>query len=310
MMKRLFGIILAVIFITGICTGVSAEESDKDHACSLTLDYSINEKEFSGLETKIYRVAELTQEGEYKLIPPFSDYPINIHGITSQQQWQQTAQTVRNLVMGNNVEAYSSEFTDDDGNAYHKELETGLYMVMGIIVEEDKDGYIFNDFMVYLPTPGDDGYDYDITAKPKCSLYTIPEKYTLVKLWNDGDDSSVRPQEVKVEIFRDGIIHDSVILNSANNWSYSWEVTDGGVWSVMETGVSEGYKVSIVNNNTSFVITNTYIPDVPDRPGDPDAPATGETSSVIVYALIFMISGFGLVILGILRMRYADENNR
>lgn len=287
--------------------------------CTLTLMYSQNEYAFSDLQVEIYRVAELCENGEYELLEPFSDYPIKIHGITSQQEWSDTAQTIKNYVIANQVEAYQSQKTDENGRVFFEELEAGLYMVKGMTIQNDDGIFSFQDFMIYLPTPVGNQYDYDVEAKPKCSLFIPPEEYTVVKLWNDSNASDLRPAAVYVDILKDAVLHESVVLNSANNWSYSWEVSDiDGIWSVIETDVPKGYQVSITNNKTTFIITNTKTPAIPDEPGEPDnpnppdkptsdIPETGDTTPVLLYVILTCIAGLFFVILGIRGLK--DKRN-
>lgn len=279
---------------------------DPTRTCSLTLSYSRGESVFSDLTIDIYRVARLSENGEYELLEPFSTYPIKIHGITSQQEWHETAQTIKNYVTANQVVPYQTKKSDEQGLAYFVGLETGLYMVKGTMAQDSKGTVIFHDFMVYLPTPVENDYDYDIEAKPKYTEYTKPEQYTVVKLWKDAQDLDKRPQSIRVEILKDGEVQESVTLSGENNWSYSWEVLDGeGVWSVVERDVPEGYQVSITKDKTVFVITNS-IPDEPD-PEEPEVPPTGDTSPLLLYVIILCVSGGALILLVALRLK--DRGN-
>lgn len=361
MMKRVVSLICVLMISLGIML-VPCAAVDTAHPCSLTLSYTRNGVPFSALEIDIYRVAELHANGTYTLLQPFSGYPIKIHGIASQQEWQETAQTVKNYVVANQIPAYRSQKTDVNGQVAFVGLETGLYMVKGATASDREGTVIFHDFMVYLPTPTLDGYDYDIKAIPKYTQYVAPERYSVVKLWKDSGASAQRPESVCVEILKDGVLQEEIILNSTNNWAYSWEVTEqGGVWSVIEKDVPSGYQVSITNNGTSFIITNSKkpaVPDVPDIPVTPDSPdtpdtpdipiipdipdvpdipdppnppvtpdepgisdeldedspgvpKTGDTSPLLLYVTLMCISGFGLMILGVLKLRERNhEKNR
>jgi len=265
MTKKIISVLCALMICITLVQPSFAAAPDLSRPCRLTLLYSRGEKAFDGLEIDIFRVAGLKSDGSYQLIPPFSAYPVKIHGITSQQQWQSTAQTVKNYVIANNLTPYRSRTTDAEGYAVFDDLEAGLYMVSGITT----DNVIFNDFMIYLPVPLANGYDYDVEAKPKSAEYTPPASYTVLKLWNDGGIAYGRPASVSVDILKDGAVYESVTLSGENNWSYTWEISDSeSQWSVMETQVPDGYKVSISQTETAFIITNSV--DVPDIPIDPD----------------------------------------
>lgn len=353
MMKRITYFLLTLM----ICFGMfqmdcSAAELDPTRSCSLTLFYSSNGTYFSNLNIEIYRVAKVNDNGMYELLEPFSNYPINIYGITSQQEWRDTAQTIKNYVAANQIESYGSQKSDISGQVYFTGLETGLYMVKGTTARNGGKSVIFYDFMVYLPTPEGNGYNYNVQAKPKFEEYTPPVKHTVFKLWKDAGATEKRPESIEVDILKDGEVQETVVLGHDNNWFYSWETTGSdGVWTVMEKDVKEDYQVSITNTQTIFMITNTYAPTTPEDPKDPedpedpdkpkepekpntpdkpeepetpddpgvpnvptppsvDKPKTGDTAPLLLYAIIACISGFGLIIFSVWRLREKDEKKR
>ncbi|MBR5470899.1 MAG: Cna B-type domain-containing protein [Oscillibacter sp.] len=337
MIKRIFSFLGALLLCLALFpTECAAAAPDPDRPCSLTLWYTQGGIAFSDLDVEIYRVAKLRADGEHELVEPFSGYPIHIHGITSQKEWQDTAQTIKSYVMADQIAATQSRKTDSAGKAIFTGPETGLYLVKGVTAQAADGTYVFWDFMVYLPTPMGSGYNYNVEARPKCARYEPPAEYTVLKLWNDAGASGQRPASVSVDILKDGAVQGTVTLSSANNWSYSWSVPDGdGDWSVMETDVPAGYQVSMTNSGTAFIITNTKSPsgpddptppDDPDIPDDPDAPdppedpdtlddqgnsnepppempKTGDTSPLLLYMMLMCISGFGLMLLGFFELR-------
>ena len=106
-----------------------------------------------------------------------------------------------------------------------------------------------------------------------------------------------RPKLVTVEIRKDGVFVEEVILSAKNDWSYHWTVPDGqGRWSVVEKDVPRDYQVSISENDTAFVITNTHA-----EPGNP--PETGDVFASWQMILMMCISGLVFVLLGIWRER-------
>ena len=323
MIKRIAFLICALMICFGfVPMECEASIIDPDRKCSLTISYTRSEDVFSDLNIEIFRVAEYLENGTYRLLEPFSTYPIKIYGISSQQEWHEIAQTIRNYVESDQVEVYQSQKTDSNGQVFFENLETGLYMVKGITAQNLNTVVTFYDFMVYLPTSVENDFDYDAEVKPKSTESVQPEKYTVVKLWKDSEDSEHRPESVCVDILKDGAFQESIILDSTNNWSYSWEVPDkSGTWSVVEKNVPEGYQVSIVSNETTFVITNSKDQnpsDDPEKPGhsdseDPVPPSvkTGDTSPFLMYVIILCVAGFGLMILGILKLRERkDEKKR
>lgn len=336
MARRLCLLALCGLLLAFSC---SAEAPDPARSCSLTLTYARSGQVFSGLQVDIHRVAELHSDGSYHLLRPYAGWPIRIHHVTSQQEWRDIAATIRSYAAAESTPAYETGITDAQGRLVFTGLQTGLYMVRGVTVEQDGTGYQFQDFMVYLPTPTGSGYNYHVEARPKSSEYTKPVQYSLVKLWNDSADPAARPASVEVEILLDGTVQQRVTLNRGNNWSHSWQASDSaGTWTVVERNVPAGYTVSISGTGASFVITNTLVPDDPgppvgpddidppdppnppdpvDPPGDPpvdpdpEVPKTGDTSPLLLYVAILCISGFGMVILALLVLKErANEKKR
>lgn len=276
-------------------TGVTALTSlEVEHPCSLTLSYTQKGIGFGNLEVHLYRVAEAFADGSFELIAPFSEYPVNIHGITSQTEWKSVAATLSAYIAANQVEPTSTQKTDADGTAAFTGLQTGLYLVDGAVAEHESGTYVFDHFMVYLPTPQEDGsYRYDVEAKPKCSSYTPATEYKVVKLWKDSGYADGRPASVTVDILKDGAVQQTQILNAENNWSYTWQVPDGkGIWTVVEKDVPDDYAVTIQFHETTFVITNTHT-----APGD--IPQTGDTASLWLYTVCLCLSGLMLLVLSL-----------
>lgn len=288
---------------------VFAAEMDPEADCSLTLHYTREGTGFSGLEIRIYRVAEALEGWEFQKLEPYSDWPVNIQGITSQEEWQTVADTLTAYIAAKGTEPYRTETTDEAGTAVFEDLETGLYLVAGIVASNEKGSWSFNRFMIYLPTPQEGDYHYDVEAIPKCTGFTpAPEstEYKVLKLWQDEGFEAQRPRSVTVDILLDGQVWDTVILSRDNDWAYTWKApAESGQWAVVERDIPEDYWVTVSEKEQTFVITNSYMEYNPDDPGggnDPDTPITpptGDTFPLWLWIVVLCISGFLLVLLGI-----------
>lgn len=267
---------------------------ETERSCSLKLYYTQGEIGFGDLEVRIYRVAEAFGDGSFELIEPFSGYPVNIHAITSQAEWKTVASTLSAYIAADQVPPTRMEKTDDGGTVVFTGLETGLYLVSGAVVEHESGTYLFDSFMIYLPTPQEDGsFLYDVEAKPKCSDYTPMTQYKVVKLWKDSAYAGERPISITVDILKDGILQETQILSAENDWTYTWKVPDGeGVWTVVEKDVPDEYTVTIDFRETTFLITNT-------RTSPGGNPQTGDTAAPWLAVVVMCLSGLLLLILGI-----------
>ena len=119
----------------------------------------------------------------------------------------------------------------------------------------------------------------------------------MLKLWKGDNGTSARPTTIEVEIFRNGASYQTVTLSEDSHWTYIWSAKDDGSdWKVVERNIPTGYTMTIEGRETSFTLTNTYNRDVPDNP---DPPQTGDTSNIMLWFILMILSGSMLIILGI-----------
>lgn len=280
-----------------------AAQPDPNAEASLTLHYQKENQSFADLTIGIYRVAELCPGGTFELIEPFASYPISIHGITVQEQWHTVAQTLNAYNVANQVKPDLQKQTDSEGIVCFTGLKTGLYLVEEVVAESTSGTYVFNRFLVYLPTPQPDGSQlYRVEANPKCTAFIPKTQYTVTKLWKDAGSQLIRPKEVTVDIYQNGILQETQVLSAANNWSYTWYVSeaDQGQWTVTERAVPDAYKVTVQQNGSSFTLINTC-------PTQPDTPKTGDTFAPLPLFLIMCLSGILLLLLGLYGRRRLNE---
>ena len=112
---------------------------DTEHPCSLTLDYTMGEVAFHGLEIKIYRVAQFLPSGNCQTVPPFDRYPVRINGITSQTEWQSVASTFLAHIAADQLAPTATQTTAADGSVVFSGLQTGLYLVQGVTAQAGND---------------------------------------------------------------------------------------------------------------------------------------------------------------------------
>lgn len=325
-MKKLITLLLCAVVLFGTASGftASAEAFDSSRRGIITLHYTDENGEgFADMPIAAYRVATVQSNLAFGLVAPFSSYPINVNGIKSQAEWKTAANTLASYIEANNIMPHSIIGTDDHGTATFINMHTGLYLVPAMKAEKNGTVYSFESFFVILPRPDGTGFDYTVDAKPKWEKYSGHLKYLVTKLWQDSENPDPRPQSVDIEIYRDGILQETQVLNAENYWSYYWQDPDGkGSWTVVEKNTPQNYTVSISRNENVITIVNKYNPpqkpddpDKPDKPDKPDNPTpppekpadsmpdTGDISNSGIYFAVMCVSGLVLVILGILTGR-------
>lgn len=331
-MRKLISFLCAIVMF-GTVFSVTASAENKQFA-SLTITYKANDVVFDDIDVQAYQIADVLGSSYFTLVDPFDDYPISVRGKETQQEWNDLATTLIGYIQADDLVADSMFATDENGVVVMDFLNPGLYLVMGITVQKDHTVYQFDPFFAYMPHRDSNGdLIYDVEMIPKWSSYIPQTEYSVVKLWKDIDNVEKRPQQVEVEIYKDNALWGTEVLNSSNNWKYSWQAdADASVWSVVEKDVPEGYSVSVSENNGEFSIINTYKedkpvqpdepsqPQVPDKPNKKDEPGkvekptdnttpitavkpinTGDMSQMYMYAVILCIAGLALIVLGIYR---------
>lgn len=278
--------------VFALSTTEAKEEIDINRKSSLTINYN---NDLTDTEVKLYKIASVSKDFQYQLSTDFSVYPININGITSDLDWNILDNTINSYIVADGIEAFKTYFINDNFLKIEN-LEVGLYFVKMEKIDKDDYVLIFDNFLLSVPNLGEDGYwDYDISIYPKVESY-IPKyekiDYTVIKQWRD--DKVNRPKSVDIDIYKDGILVDSQVLSTSNNFTYSFEtLDDGSEWSVVERNILEGYNVSILNKNRNFIIINT------DTHYEEDNPKTLDDIKIYLYLLIGAFVGIVLLIVSL-----------
>lgn len=314
-MKRLLNIITVCLLLFGILAPTAyAVEIDPSAPSSLTVQYSHAGRVYPDLEIKTYRIASVAPDGSIDLAGDFASYPVNIHSITSQAEWNDVASTLAAYINADKLTPTAVGTTNASGTVTFRELLPGLYLTLAVRIENGNTILLFENFLTMIPTPNDSGaHDYNVAAYPKCESFTLTEDdiiYQVIVLWRDEGFEHKRPESVNVELIRNGDVNEVRLLSPADNWTYFWITPDdGSVWSVLEDPVPDGYTVTYTSRERAvlvktFIIINTYTEDIPDGPDTP--PQTGDTLSLWHIALPMCLAGGVILILAAWRRKYED----
>ena len=286
-----------------LSTSDAVEPITPEKECSLTVSYCCGETAFSGIQVKLYRIAEVSADFRYTLTQSFASSGLILDGIRTAGEWNVIRSTLEAHILAYNITPEFTSVTNEDGQASFGNLRTGMYLAIVNQVERDDLHYRFYSALIALPGLGADGrWQYQVSVKAKGE--TLPpvepdEKAELkvLKLWRGDEDLNERPKSIEVEIFCNGISYQTVKLSEENHWSYSWSATDNGsTWTVIERNVPHGYIMTVEERGTTFVLTNTWAPTDPDDPGDP--PQTGDSPNIMLYILFMFGAGSLLIIVG------------
>ena len=313
---------------------VASASDTSENTCSLTVSYRYGETAFSDVPVKLYKVADFTADYRYILTPSFTIYGLSLNGLQNTGEWNVVRSTLEAHIVANGIAPDMVSATDPNGSVYFDAIEKGMYLAVADLVVRDQWQYLFDAALVAVPGRNQDGSWYNavsVNAKaealpPVDSDEEIQLK--LLKLWKGDQGQTNRPETVTVEIFRNGVSCETVVLSEENHWCYTWSAKDdGATWFVVERNVPQGYSMNVEQKESAFVLTNTWIPTTPEDPDDPtnptdttgstnpadpttsitpttpkapdEPPKTGDTTNTLLYILLMTISGTMLIVLGV-----------
>ena len=282
---------------------------------SLTVSYVDGKTYLSGAQFDIYLVATVDECGELTTTETFSLFNVDIRG-KNDEAWNKVASTLEGYILRDKIAPTDSAKTDAQGLAVfpsaQERLTPGLYLVKGQRHKQDGTIYEAATFMVMVP--GIDmeanAWIYDVTVNAKFISYPAPttsldtSTRKVLKVWKDSGHEQSRPKEVVVQLIRDSEIVDTVTLNAANNWRYTWENLPGGhKWTVVEKE-QKGYTVTVTQEGITFVVTNTYGGSGSSSGGGGSGkPPLIQTGQLWWPVPVLLAGGLLLIVLGLIRRR-------
>lgn len=195
----------------------------------------------SNMQVSLYRVAD----ENYNLVDSFSHYSIDL-----KQDVQGAANALENRILMDGIQADVSSLSDSSCKASFTGLTTGIYLVVG--------KEFFQDGVFYMPQVSLISLSGDLSVDLKYETSVKPSRIHVLKVWKK-DNKKSRPKSIEVCLLRsDGIVVDKVVLNSDNQWSYTWDnLSTSYTYRVTETSVPSGYKESCTREKDTIVLTNT-----------------------------------------------------
>lgn len=171
-MKKITTLVLAVLLLLGTVRTVHATESpDLDRTGSLTLVMQWDGLDLNSGSLTIFQVGEVKYVDiawTFVLIPELQDSGLSLENLEDKQLPGKLARQVK----AKNISGITGPI--QEGKAVFTDLPIGLYLVTQ---EEPCNGLSpINPFLISLPQWAENGYVYDLTARPKVSLEPLPTK--------------------------------------------------------------------------------------------------------------------------------------
>ena len=299
--RSLFCVKLLLIMVLLAITVPSAvaEIPDLTHTVHLTIDYHSGDQALPNAAFHLYKVAELSSSAHFTPTASFRDAGVSFDQIGSQQDWRETASVLSTYIAAKGIAPLYSAVTNTEGQAFLS-LSAGLYLVSGEELEHASHLYTPETALISLPNFVSDTWQYDVTMHPKPEITPVPlTQLRVIKIWNDSQNTSLRPEKLKVELLCNGETFETVVLNKANGWSYQWHHLDGrNQWSAREAAIPDGYTAKTQRLGDRIIITNS-LTGTPEPPEE-NLPQTGLTWWPVP---VLALSGMGLFLYGWIKER-------
>lgn len=321
-MKNRFGKkmirIMCIIFVMVMLFPMNIFAASAEKA-TLTIKHPI-----SDIYCRIYKVADYSEAGGYKLVKPFDHFADEVELLDiieiapdkiTTNGWRQLGLTLKNYLK-EPTEYEMSEGVVKEGKVVFSDVDTGLYLITADSAIRNGKVYVSPSMLITVENPEDAGKrDYEVKLDYSSKLGTVhinesySESYSVQKIWKSHTDATPVKQEVTVDLYAEGVEepYDTVKLNEENNWSYTWKgLPSGKVWSVKEREVLENYKVLYSQNGAYFVIENVYYPPEPSEDSlEEDSPEEDSPEALLPQTgqlwwpvPILMAAGVFFVIMG------------
>jgi hypothetical protein len=287
--RRLALILALLLYVVYPVSALSGSRYDPSAQSTLTVVDQVGDTPVSDVTFRLYKVAEVTEQLEFVETAGFQDSGVSLSKDDS--SWSAQASTLEAYVVeqraeGAEIPPVASGTTDSLGKVAFPDLPSGLYLLVGDGKTWGGSSYKSQPVLLTLP------YQEDVaswTTEPLVytknavrDLRESPTEISVVKVWKDSDYTDQRPQSVTVALYQDEAFYASVTLSEENSWRYTWEELDSASdYYVVEQNVPSGYTVSVAQEGTHFVVTNTYTPptETPSPTPTPTTPNTPTTST-------------------------------
>ena len=339
--KLRLALALMVAAVLAVTIPVFAAEGD---GYTVSGKYLPGSKAHEGLPFCLYKIGDcVVKDGKAVLVLDDSvkdavpeDFNLDVVAEVDSEQWTkdwlEKAKIIDEYLPDDTEKACDSVTTDENGEFSFAPIENGLYLLVNDEwfedPEKDQDGntvYWHGLPMLVLVLNG----DVEREVKPEMET-EAPDRYIVVKSWQDTGNQKARPKEIKVEIYYDYKTGqknepiETVTLNADNNWCYSWSTDDEKyqdktedkytVKEVITADIKKNYtlkeseSMDQKTNTKRFNITNVYNTGDKGSGKSSSKVKTGDTNKMNKYYVICAAALIVLIILFIAsRKRRKDD---
>lgn len=276
---------------------------DLSREVSLELSFLWEEQPLSGAAVSLYQVCSMDSHGNLTPLETISDFDW-LPDIREEKEplRQETAEALERYLLSHpEIPPTDMAVTQERGTAAFpsgsRELSHGLYLVRSIHHSQDHKVYSTSPFFVQLP--GREGllWDYSVEARAKPEQSEEQISLRVIKIWEDKYWENRRPAQIRVHLYCDEALYDTVTLPRNGKWAYQWAGLDAAhSWTVKEEPLTD-YTTKLERSGNTFYITNTYAASASQTPGLP------QTGQLWWPVPVLLAAGLLLLVLGKVRKK-------
>lgn len=302
----MFALMLATIGLSApaATAATNTTASDSTAEGSLTVTYQYQKAAINNADINLYRLADWSAKGGYTPTGDFANhtaYPVDWDILNADQQTlRDFANTMAGYIAVNKPAAENTLKTDSAGVATFNQLKDGLYLAVVAPYQGNVLTCQTAAMLVALPNvhkPAAEQRTLSIEPKADCA---VPPTTTISvnKVWKDKDQSK-RPESVTMNLLQDGKIYDSIMLNTANGWKYTWKGLQAKhEYTVVEANVPGNYTALVDRENNDYTVTNTT------KTGS----AKTGASVAIIAVIVVVLAAAGIAITVVVRKKNTTKN--
>lgn len=299
----MFALMLATIGLSAPAA-TAATASGTTAEGSLTVTYQYQKAALNNADINLYRLADWSAKGGYTPTGDFANhttYPVDWDILNADQQTlRDFANTMAGYIAVNKPAAASTQQTDSAGVATFNQLSDGLYLAVVAPYQGNVLTCQTAAMLVALPNVHKDAAEQrTLSIEPKANCAVPPtDTISVTKVWKDKDQSK-RPESVTMNLLQDGKIYDSIVLNAANGWKYTWKgLQTKHEYTVVEANVPGNYTALVDRENNDYTVTNT---------AKIGSAKTG-ASVAIIAVIVVVLAAAGIAITVVVRKKNTTKN--
>lgn len=261
-----------------------------------------------GEKMHLYRIGEYDGQ-TWKASENFASYPVSFSWATKEES-KALANTLLGYIQRDHIQPDAEKEWSKDGwmvfSTRDDGIKQGLYLGVSDAIGSVGKRSVFSPVLFSLPGVGEDNptawrYEQQITLKGEPNKKT-EQAIEVFKVWK-GDSKANRPDEIVVQLVKNGNVVEEALLQPSNYWRYRWEhLSTEADWQVVEKEVPDGYQVKVETlvqeKRKAFVLTNTKTPPPPEEPPKPGTPPhLTQTGLSRLPAVVLSSIGFTFLLL-------------